>query len=102
MLGQHLDTVDTALLRGDVQRRQAITVRTSHLRTCERTTLHYFPRGREPVVVSLNKGRSHRGRHGGRVPRAPYHVPLHQNDNRQFVFGADFCRVTWRYITACN
>jgi len=36
------------------------------------------------------QGRSHRGGHGGRVPRAPYYVPLHQNDNRQFVFRADF------------
>ena len=54
------------------------------------------------------QGRSHRGGyggHGGRVPlapRAPYYVPLHQNDNRQFVFGADFWRVTWRYTTAYN
>jgi len=23
------------------------------------------------------QGRSHRGGHGGRVPRAPYHVPLY-------------------------
>jgi len=38
--------------------------------------------------LSLTKGRSHRGGHGGRVPRAPYHVPY--NDNRQFVFEADF------------
>jgi len=45
------------------------------------------------------QGRSHRG---VRVPRAPYHVPLHQNDNRQFVFEADFWRVTWRYTTAYN
>ena len=37
------------------------------------------------------QGRNHRGGQGGRVPRAPYHVPLHQRDNRhQFVFGADF------------
>ena len=28
--------------------------------------------------------------------------PLHQNDNRQLVFGADFWRVTWRYIIAYN
>ena len=34
-----------------------------------------------------SQGRSYRG---GRVPRAPYHAPLQQNDNRQFVFGADF------------
>jgi len=36
------------------------------------------------------QGRSHRGGHEGRVPRAPYHVPLHQNDNNQFVLGAYF------------
>jgi len=42
------------------------------------------------AVAADDQGRSHRGGHGGRVPRAPYYVPLHQNDNRQFVFGADF------------
>jgi len=43
------------------------------------------------LLLNINyyQGRSHRGGHGGRVPRAPYYVPLHQNDNRQFVFGAD-------------
>jgi len=40
-----------------------------------------------------SQGRSHRGGHGGCVPRAPYHVPLHQNDNRQFIFGNDFWQV---------
>jgi len=50
---------------------------------------------------TINGDFIHRGGHGGRVPRAPYHVSLHQNDNRQFVFGADFWRVT-RYITAYN
>jgi len=35
-------------------------------------------------------------------PVRPTMSPLHQNDNRQFVFGADFWRVTWRYITAYN
>jgi len=39
------------------------------------------------VGATCMQGRSHRG---GRVPHAPYHVPLHQNDNRQFVFGTDF------------
>ena len=33
--------------------------------------------GKLPFV----QGRSNRGGHGGRVPRAPYHVPLNQNDN---------------------
>jgi len=36
---------------------------------------------RLPVKLCLDQGRSHRGGHGGRVPRAPYHVSLHQNDN---------------------
>ena len=49
-----------------------------------------------------NQGRNHRGGHGGRVPVRPTMSPLHQSDNRQFVFGADFWRVTWRYITAYN
>ena len=53
-------------------------------------------------MYTATQGRSHRGGHGGRVPRAPYHVPLHQSDNTQFVSGANFWRVTWRYITAYN
>ena len=56
----------------------------------------------KPLVSCKRQGRSHRGGHGGQVPRAPYHVPVHQNDNRQFIFGTDFWRVTWRYITAYN
>jgi len=28
-----------------------------------------------PSCIKLVQGRSHRGGHGGRVPRAPYHVP---------------------------
>ena len=42
-------------------------------------------------AYTTSQGRNHRGGQKGRVPRAPYHVPLHQSDNRhQFVFGADF------------
>jgi len=50
------------------------------------------------------QGRSHRGGDTGDAsPVRPTMSLLHQNDNRhQFVFGADFCRVTWRYITAYN
>ena len=49
--------------------------------------LHATPQHR---LLPNTPAASHRGGHGGRVPRAPYHALLHQNDNRQFVFGADF------------
>ena len=49
----------------------------------------------------VKQGRNHRGRHGGRVPRAPYHVPLHQSDNSSLSSELTFDE--WRgVITAYN
>jgi len=52
--------------------------------------------------ITLRQGRNTAGDTGDASPVRPTMSPLHQNDNRQFIFGTDFWRVTWRCITAYN
>ena len=41
------------------------------------------------LIIVLRRGVTTAGDTGDASP-VRYHVPLHQSDNRQFVFGADF------------
>ena len=64
-----------------------------------RTFTNLVPRHR---YFQMLRGVTTAGDTGDASPVRPTMSPLHQNDNRQFIFGTDFWRVTWRCITAYN
>ena len=69
----------------------------------------YFPNWKTFLSLSMYEMYSNvsrcvttAGDTGDASPVRPTMSPLHQNDNRQFIIGNDFWRVTWHYIAAYN